>query len=218
MSHDDFQREPVRGLPAALPPGEHILWQGAPDWKALAWRAFGLRLVLAWFGAMALWTLWDGVAQGMGPVTALVGLVPQAVMAALAAAIIGVIAWSTARTTVYTLTNRRAALRINLAMTVTLNVPFSRIASAALKDSGRTGDVTLRLAGSDRFAWFLLWPHCRPFALRNPEPAFRAIPDAQRAAAILGQAVAEHAAEHGRTVVPGRAPAPAGGPLAVAAE
>lgn len=218
MSHDDFQREPVKGLPEAPPPGEHILWQGAPDWKALAWRAFGLRLVLAWFAVMALWTIWDGLAQGMTPAMALIGLVPQAVMAALAATVIGLIAWATARTAVYTLTNRRAALRINLAMTVTLNVPYARIGSAALKDNGATGDVTMRLTGTDRFAWFLLWPHCRPLALKNPEPAFRAVPDAARAAAIMAEAVADHAAEHGWTVVPGRASAPAGGPLAVPAE
>ena len=30
MSHDDFKFEPVRGLPEALPEGEHILWQGSP--------------------------------------------------------------------------------------------------------------------------------------------------------------------------------------------
>jgi hypothetical protein len=28
--HDDFQTEPVRGLPENLPEGEHILWQGHP--------------------------------------------------------------------------------------------------------------------------------------------------------------------------------------------
>ena len=31
MHHDDFNFEPVHSLPAALPPDEHILWQGAPN-------------------------------------------------------------------------------------------------------------------------------------------------------------------------------------------
>ena len=31
--HDDFAFEPVRGLPAVLPPGERMLWQGAPRWQ-----------------------------------------------------------------------------------------------------------------------------------------------------------------------------------------
>ena len=28
--HDDFDFEPVRGLPQVLPKGERMLWQGAP--------------------------------------------------------------------------------------------------------------------------------------------------------------------------------------------
>ncbi|MEO0720506.1 MAG: PH domain-containing protein, partial [Pseudomonadota bacterium] len=28
MPHDDFEIEPVSGLPEAPPEGEHILWQG----------------------------------------------------------------------------------------------------------------------------------------------------------------------------------------------
>ena len=32
MSHDDFAFEPRRGLPAVLPDGERLLWQGSPRW------------------------------------------------------------------------------------------------------------------------------------------------------------------------------------------
>ena len=31
--HDDFDFEPVRGLPQVLPEGERLLWQGAPRWQ-----------------------------------------------------------------------------------------------------------------------------------------------------------------------------------------
>ena len=34
--HDDFDFEPVRGLPQLLPKGERMLWQGAPRWQDLA--------------------------------------------------------------------------------------------------------------------------------------------------------------------------------------
>lgn len=34
--HDDFAVEPIPGLPELPPEGEHILWQGAPCWHALA--------------------------------------------------------------------------------------------------------------------------------------------------------------------------------------
>ncbi|MEO1362599.1 MAG: PH domain-containing protein, partial [Pseudomonadota bacterium] len=36
MPHDDFEIEPVAGLPEAPPEGEQILWQGRPDTWALA--------------------------------------------------------------------------------------------------------------------------------------------------------------------------------------
>ena len=39
-NHDDFAFEPVRGLPAELPRGERLIWQGAPDWRLLAIQAF----------------------------------------------------------------------------------------------------------------------------------------------------------------------------------
>ena len=32
----DYEFEPVPGLPEELPPGEMLLWQGAPDWKTIA--------------------------------------------------------------------------------------------------------------------------------------------------------------------------------------
>ena len=36
MSHDDFHIEPVPGLPAELPDGEHIVWQGKPETAGVA--------------------------------------------------------------------------------------------------------------------------------------------------------------------------------------
>jgi len=43
MSHDDFNFEPIKGLPEKLPEDEHILWQGAPDPRRLAREALGIR-------------------------------------------------------------------------------------------------------------------------------------------------------------------------------
>jgi hypothetical protein len=55
MSHDDFNFEPIRGLPEKLPEGEHILWQGAPDPRRLAREALGVRWVAAYFILLAVW-------------------------------------------------------------------------------------------------------------------------------------------------------------------
>ena len=39
----EYEAEPIRGLPGLLPKGEHIVWQGAPQWQALSRRAFHTR-------------------------------------------------------------------------------------------------------------------------------------------------------------------------------
>ena len=51
--HDDFDFEPVRGLPQLLPKGERMLWQGAPRWQDLAVHAFHARKVIWYFAALA---------------------------------------------------------------------------------------------------------------------------------------------------------------------
>ncbi|MEJ2299801.1 MAG: PH domain-containing protein, partial [Woeseiaceae bacterium] len=45
-------REPVPGLPAYLPPGEEILWQGKPNWKRFAVRALHVRKLAFYFAAL----------------------------------------------------------------------------------------------------------------------------------------------------------------------
>ena len=51
----EYDHEPVRGLPDALPEDEHILWQSAPDWKNLTAAALHIRLSVLYFGAIVLW-------------------------------------------------------------------------------------------------------------------------------------------------------------------
>ena len=55
MPHDDFQVEPVRGLPEAPPEGEKILWQGAPATWALAKEALAIHWVAGYFVLLATW-------------------------------------------------------------------------------------------------------------------------------------------------------------------
>jgi hypothetical protein len=44
-NHDDYATEPVRGLPATLPRGEFVLWQGTPSWRAFARQVFHTRAI-----------------------------------------------------------------------------------------------------------------------------------------------------------------------------
>ena len=55
MPHDDFEIEPVRGLPEKPPEWEQILWQGAPNAWALARDALNLYWVMGYFVALCLW-------------------------------------------------------------------------------------------------------------------------------------------------------------------
>ncbi|WP_413717483.1 photosynthetic complex putative assembly protein PuhB [Silicimonas sp. MF1-12-2] len=189
MPHDDdVTVEPVKGLPETLPPGEEILWQGRPLVLPLAREALSLNWVLAYFAILIVWRV--GVSTTMMPLgPALLTALPFLVLAALAAAIILAIAWLQARATVYTITSERVAMRIGAALTLTLNLPFPKIAAADLdlRKSG-AGTIALRTMGPVKLSYMILWPHIRPWYMKQTQPALRCIPDAARVAAILAEA------------------------------
>lgn len=188
MRGDDIQSEPIRGLPELPPEGEQILWQGAPDWWMLSRDALNLGWVAGYFGLLAAWR---GLAIGLdqGWVLGTKATVPYLIMGAVACAILALMGFVFAKTTVYTITNRRVALRIGAALTVTLNVPFTCLASADLSlNRNGTGSVALALAGTTKLSYLVCWPHVRPWRIGRTEPALRSIPDAQRVADLLADA------------------------------
>lgn len=188
MSHDDFDFEPVRGLPEKLPKGEHILWQGSPDAWALAKEALAIRWIAGYFVFLAVWRV--AVSQDQyGFATALTHAVPFVVIGTLACAIIFCVAWVQARATVYTLTNKRVAMRIGAALTMTLNLPYQWIGNADLnlRKSG-TGTIAFELIGQTRLSYPMTWPHVRPWHMLRTQPALRCIPDAENVARIFAEA------------------------------
>lgn len=193
-SHDDFAVEPVRGLPGRPPEGERVLWQGSPDWRMLARHALGLRIVLLYFGLLAVWRGGAvGTEQGLG--AGLWAVAFYVLLGACLAAVLAVLARTMAKATVYTITTERVAMRIGVALTVTLNLPLRWIASADLRlHPGGTGDIFLRLGGTTRLSALVLWPHMRPWRVVRAEPALRCIPDAQRVAGLLGAAASARVA------------------------
>lgn len=179
MSEHDF--EPIRGLPGALPAGESILWQGAPDWWLLAQRAFHLRSVALYFALLIA-----GRAAFVGVAEAALEFAPFALASF---ALLTGLAALTARTTVYTITNRRLVLRFGVALPKAINIPFAIVAGGALKYYGGGGDIAVTLTPPNAINYFLLWPHARPWKLMAPEPALRALTDAQSVKAILSEAL-----------------------------
>jgi hypothetical protein len=109
--------------------------------------------------------------------------------AALALLMLAGVAWYAARNTLYTLTNRRVVMRIGIVLTLTLNLPYKALASAAVRHyRDGSADIVLDLAGEDRMGWAHLWPHARPWALRKPQPSLRCLRDASTVAALLQSA------------------------------
>ncbi len=213
MAHDDFDHEPIRGLPELPPEGEHILWQGAPSAISLSRHALNAGWIAGYFAALAIWRGYvvgveDGIAAGATVASwfAVIGLV--------AVGVLTLMAWVMAKATVYTVTNRRIAMRIGAALTVTLNLPYRWINSADVTTHrDGTGTIALDLRGETRFSYLVLWPHVRPWVVSRTQPALRCIPEPAKVAALIAEAAAIEVAEIsvGAAVPETTRPAPAGG-------
>ena len=185
----EHEFEPQYGLPERLPAGEHILWQASPDFATLARRVFHIRKLTCYFtllmAYMVISTLWEGGSL----VQALVSLKWLAPLTIVGLCSVALLAWLTARNTVYTLTDKRIVMRLGIVLTVTFNLPLKSLSAAALRrHADGFGDITLALAGSDRIAWLQLWPSVRPWRFNKPEPMLRSVADAQAVALQVTQA------------------------------
>lgn len=188
--------ERVRGIDAPLPPGERVRWEGAPAWKSLAVHVFHVRKLAVYFALLVAWRALLAMDEAQPAAFFAAGALTLAAAFAGAAAMAVLLAWLTARTSVYALTDRRLILRVGIVVPATINVPLARVESAALKAyRDGTGDLAVKLDGDDRLAWFLLWPHARPWRVTQPEPALRCIADPSRVGALLREAVAACSAE-----------------------
>lgn len=188
--HDDFATEPVRGLPQALPPGEEILWQGQPNGWQLARESLNFWWVAGYFTFLFAWRTIGGAATETWVDSATAASF-FLVLGLIVCAILLVVALMQAKATVYTITNKRVAMRIGAALTMTLNLPFKKIANAdlGLRPNG-TGTIALELMEDDgaRLSYILTWPHVRPWRIKHTQPALRCIPNARKVAAILSEA------------------------------
>jgi hypothetical protein len=112
-------------------------------------------------------------------------------LGALGVALFCLFAWLIARTTTYTITQKRIVLTYGMALPKSLNLPFSAIESADMKlHADGTGDIALRLPAAKRLSYLLLWPHVRAGAQGRAQPVLRCIPAPNEASEILAKAVA----------------------------
>lgn len=212
--------EPVPGLPADLPEGESILWQGAPHWRALAIRAMHIRLFAIYFAILVVWGVVGGVSDGETVRAIAVSALRLTGLGCVAIGLLTGYAWLAARSTMYTITTRRVVMRFGIALPVTIQIAYKMIDAAGVSTGANgAGDIALTLRQDQRVAYLVLWPHARPFRMKRSEPAFRGIQDAAAVAKILGRALPASASQPAKAVSLsiGTAPSKAGSPVAAAA-
>lgn len=188
----EHEFEAAPGLPENLPRGERILWQGVPDWRLLAVQVFHVRAIAIYFAVLLGWRATNVLYDGGGVIQALLSLALLAPLALLALGLLCVLAWLSARTTIYTLTNRRVVMRVGIVLSITFNLPLRQVESAGLRPiQGDFGDIALVLAPGERIAYLHLWPHVRPWQLKRTQPMLRCVPDAAAVGQLLTRAAAE---------------------------
>lgn len=186
----DFDFEPVKGLPQVLPAGERLLWQGSPRWQDLAVHAFHARKVALYFLVLVILQATVRLLNGSGLEQAAIPLLWLLPLGLMAAGILTGLAYASARTTVYTMTNKRIVMRIGIALPITLNLPFRLVDAASVRlFANGSGDVPLKLHTGERVAYMILWPHARPLFFSEPQPTLRSIPNADHVASLLASAL-----------------------------
>lgn len=177
----EYEIEHAPGLPGKLPPGERMLWQGAPERRLLVRSAFHARKVAVYFGVL--------IAAGIIAGTSATGIALTVAACLAAVGLLEMLAWATARATLYTITDKRVVLRIGVAIQKCINLPLAEIAAADFRDlGGGAGEISLTLKSPSPFGYVLLWPHARGWRLAKPEPMLRALPDGEKVANLLARA------------------------------
>lgn len=193
----EHEIEPVAGLPGELPVGEVVLWQGRPSARLVARHGLKSLWIGGYFLILAIWAAASGLSDGQ-PIGGIAFSI--AVLTGLAAIVLGMIelfAWGVERTTLYTITSERVVMRFGVALSMSLNLPFSQINAVALgKLGGKAGTIALALRDGQRLSWMLQWPHVRGWRFAEPEPSLICLADAEAVSDILALAYARHATMH----------------------
>ncbi len=185
----EHEFEPEPGLPERLPSDERVLWQGSPDWTRMARERFHLPALSGYFAAILLLRAGFVMSSGGSAAEAAMAVAMLMPLVVFALGSLALLAWLSARTTVYTITDKRVVMRVGIVLSLTFNLPLRRIEAAGLKlHQNGHGNIPLTLAGKERIAILHLWPHARPWQVNRPEPMLCCVPDAAHVADVLRQA------------------------------
>jgi hypothetical protein len=187
--------EPVRGLPGRLPEGEHIVWQGQPETAGVLRHVLHARWIMAYFVLAALWSVAVGINDGVAAGAIILQLAYLSVLAAVVFALMAAYARAVAKTSVYTITNRRVVMRIGVALSASFNLPYTQIAGADFKAAANgSGAVALSLKPGHGLSSAVFWPHQRGRVWSKLVPEMICLKDVRNVAAILALQLQSHAA------------------------
>lgn len=196
---NEYEYEPVRGLPEQLPAGEYIVWQGEPQWRLMAQRVFHTRALSIYFSLLIVLHSGSQLMAGAALDSMLLNIGWQLGLAATTLGILTLMAYLYARSTVYTLTNHRLVIRFGVAVPMMINIPLDTVESAALRDLGNDyGDLVLTPLPGVKMSYWALWPNARPWHYSRVKPMLRCIPAAQSVANSLASLVAPGGADRSR--------------------
>lgn len=177
----------AHGDPMGTPaPDEKVLWKGRPTLGLLARTAFHTRTLGLYFAALIVIALVTGNANAASV---------AAVLGTALIALLYLLAWLSARSTLYILTDVRLIMRIGIAIETRVNIPLKQIKAAHLRARGTDhGDIALELGGDRLLGTLLLWPHVRPWHYAHPQPMLRSVPDAATLARLIADVRAHYGA------------------------
>ena len=149
-------------------------------------KAFHVRKVAFYFVLLLAWQQISLMSDGLPWADRVVVLLQSLTLALIPLCLLGMAAWWSASTTLYSVTDQRVVMRIGIVLSLTLNLPYRQLRAADLKmTADGHGDIAFQLPEGDRIGWFHLWPHQRAWALRSPQPTLRCIPHAEQVGELI---------------------------------
>lgn len=192
----EFDEGANNGLPGPLPEGEHIVWQGKPDARAVGRHILKTRWIAGYFGLMLVWLIITGFYFGRSAEDVFVSL---GIMMVAGMIVVGLAQWfanGVHQTTVYTITNKRIVMKFGVTLPVAFNLPFAEIESVDVRQRNNDGigDIALRFKPDVRLAYLTFWPHVRGVRMARTEPQFICIDDVEDVAQTLSMQLHAHIA------------------------
>ena len=185
MNGHTHEFEPTFGFPESLPLSEKVLWQGSPCAWLIARRIFFLPHLFFYFLTFSCLAL---IVNGevLAVKDLFVKFLSYMSLGMVAIFLLLAISYLISSTTVYSITDKRVVMRIGIVLNLSLNIPFSKIETAARKAyPDKSGDISLNLVADNKIAYLHLWPHCRPWFFSSPRPRLSCLKDVEVVASHL---------------------------------